>query len=135
MGGTKCSDYLGLKHYKKAKKEKTLQPFSCHFQILLAISEIQLTLPYVLYVLYDLDLNNQKILCLPSIYQFERTGTNLNHPTVHSKLWSFSIIPHCLDLDLNGLLTRRNFWHIPGMLGNYTIPKWKEFLKTCHYAY
>ena len=26
--------------------------FSCHFQILLAISEIQLTLPYVLYVLY-----------------------------------------------------------------------------------
>ena len=29
-----------------------------------------------------LDLNNQKILCLPSIYEFERTGTNLNHPTV-----------------------------------------------------
>ena len=28
----------------------------------------------------DLDLNNQKILCLPSIYEFERTGTNLNHP-------------------------------------------------------
>ena len=26
------------------------------------------------------DLNNQKILCLPSIYQFERTGTNLDHP-------------------------------------------------------
>ena len=26
--------------------------FLCHFQILLAISEIQLTLPYVLYVLY-----------------------------------------------------------------------------------
>ena len=26
--------------------------FSCHFQILLAISEIQLTSPYVLYVLY-----------------------------------------------------------------------------------
>ena len=25
---------------------------SCHFQILLAISEIKLTLPYVLYVLY-----------------------------------------------------------------------------------
>jgi hypothetical protein len=27
-----------------------------------------------------LDLNNQKILWLPSIYEFERTGTNLNHP-------------------------------------------------------
>ena len=26
-----------------------------------------------------LDLNIQKILCLPSIYQFERTETNLNH--------------------------------------------------------
>ena len=37
---------------------------------------------------------------------------------------------HCLDLVLNGLLTRRNFGHIPGMLGNYTIPKWKEFLKS-----
>ena len=29
-----------------------------------------------------LDLNNQKKLCLPSIYQFERTETNLDHPTV-----------------------------------------------------
>ena len=37
---------------------------------------------------------------------------------------------HCLDLVLNGLLTRSNFWCIPGMLGNYTIPKWKEFLKS-----
>ena len=37
---------------------------------------------------------------------------------------------HYLDLVLNGLLTRRNFWCIPGMLGNYTIPKWKEFLKS-----
>ena len=27
-----------------------------------------------------LDLNNQKILCLTSVYQFERTGTNLNNP-------------------------------------------------------
>ena len=30
---------------------------------------------------------------------------------------------HSLDLDLNGLLTRRNFGCIPGMLGTYTIPK------------
>ena len=30
---------------------------------------------------------------------------------------------HCLGLDLNGLLTRRNFGCIPGMLGTYTIPK------------
>ena len=37
---------------------------------------------------------------------------------------------HCLDLDMNGLLTRRNFWHILGMLGHYAIPKWKEFLKS-----
>ena len=27
MAGTKFSDYLGLKHYKKAKKIKTFQPF------------------------------------------------------------------------------------------------------------
>ena len=38
-------------------------------------------------------------------------------------------ITHCLGLDLNDLFTRRNFWSIPGMLENYTIPKWKEFLK------
>ena len=37
---------------------------------------------------------------------------------------------HCLDLDLNGLLTRHNFWCIPGMLGSYMIPKWKEFFKS-----
>ena len=30
----------------------------------------------------DLDLKNQKILWLPSIFQFERTGTNLNHPSL-----------------------------------------------------
>ena len=41
------------------------------------------------------------------------------------------VLTHCLDLDLNGLLTRHNFWRISGMLGNYTIPKWKEFLKSC----
>jgi hypothetical protein len=28
-----------------------------------------------------LDLNNQKKLWLPSIFQFERTVHNLNHPT------------------------------------------------------
>ena len=33
------------------------------------------------------------------------------------------LFSHCLDLDLNGLSTRRIFWRIPGMLGNYTIPK------------
>ena len=27
-----------------------------------------------------LDLNNQKILCLTSIFQFDRTVHNLNHP-------------------------------------------------------
>ena len=37
---------------------------------------------------------------------------------------------HCLDLYLNGLLTGCNFWCIPGLLGNYTIPKCKEFLKS-----
>ena len=29
-----------------------------------------------------LDLNNQKILCLPSICQFERIVTDLNHPNL-----------------------------------------------------
>ena len=50
------------------------------------------------------------------------TKMNLSGPNCDS----FS---HCLDLDLNNLLTRRKFWRIPGMLGNYAIPKWKEFLK------
>ena len=50
-------------------------------------------------------------------------------------IWSIvcfctSLQSHCLDLHLNGLLTRHNFWRIPGMLGNYTIPKWKEFFKS-----
>ena len=33
------------------------------------------------------------------------------------------VYSHCFYLDLNGLLTRRNFGCIPGMLGTYTIPK------------
>ena len=39
---------------------------------------------YFLLFYNALDLNNQKILCLPSIYQFERTGTNLDHPKLHT---------------------------------------------------
>ena len=31
-----------------------------------------------------LDLNNQKNLFLPSIFQFERTVHNLNHPIIHT---------------------------------------------------
>ena len=42
---------------------------------------------------------------------------------------SHGALSHGLDLVLNGLLTRRNFWSIPGMLENYTIPKWKEFFE------
>ena len=34
-----------------------------------------------------LDLNNQKMLCLSSIYQFERTGTNLDHPRECLRGW------------------------------------------------
>ena len=30
-----------------------------------------------------LDLNNQKILCLPSFFQFERTEHNVSHPNEH----------------------------------------------------
>ena len=37
---------------------------------------------------------------------------------------------HWLNLVLNGLLTRHNFWCISGLPGNYTIPKWEEFLKS-----
>jgi hypothetical protein len=58
-----------------------------------------------------LDLINQKILWLPSIYEFERTGTNLNHPTVLGKFYTSLIdfakktmLPamkqtKCIDLD------------------------------------
>ena len=35
---------------------------------------------YFLLFYNALDLDNQKMLCLPSIYEFERTGTTLNHP-------------------------------------------------------
>ena len=36
---------------------------------------------FIFFAFYNaLDLNNQKILCLPSIFQFERTVHNLNHP-------------------------------------------------------
>ena len=33
--------------------------------------------------------NNQKILCLPSIFQFERTVHNLDHPNVHYEEFCF----------------------------------------------
>ena len=67
MAGTKFSDYLGLKYCKKVKNKTKI-----HFNYL------------GYFCIFDnvLDLNNQNILCLPSIFQFERTGTNLNHPNI-----------------------------------------------------
>ena len=47
-----------------------------------------------------------------------------------TRIFLYLLFAHCLDLDLNSLLTWRNFWCIPGMLEHYTIPKWKEFLKS-----
>ena len=35
----------------------------------------------------DLDLYNQKILWLPSIFQFERTVHNLDHPSMYVWIW------------------------------------------------
>ena len=36
---------------------------------------------FIFLLFYDaLDLNNRRILRLPSIFQFDRTGTNLNYP-------------------------------------------------------
>ena len=66
-----------------------------------------------------LDLNNQKILWLPSIYQFERTGINLNHPTQHysksmwthnwnEELWVCTEI-ECLHIPIS-LLWCLNIW-------------------------
>ena len=58
-------------------------------------------------------------------FSWETLGSlRQNFPVLQSKG------THCLDLVLNGLFTRHNFWCISGMLGNYTIPKWKEFLKS-----
>ena len=50
-----------------------------------------------------LDLNNQKILWLPSIYQFERTATNLNHPIcTRYHLRIFQQLPHQIAAYLSG---------------------------------
>ena len=38
---------------------------------------------YFLLFYNALDLNNLKILCLPSILLFERTVHKMNHPTIH----------------------------------------------------
>ena len=46
----------------------------------------------------DLDLHNQKMLCLPSIYQFERTGTNLNHPRLHPVNPRKHL--HCIEINI-----------------------------------
>ena len=64
-------------------------------------------------------MNEQK---MSTLLRIRPSPTEIFNPTLHG--------PHCLDLDLNGHLTRRNFWHIPGMLENYTIPPKKEFLKS-----
>ena len=75
MAGTKFSDYLGLNHYKKAKKIKHFIHLALAYQ------------PQSIFLYNALDLNNQKILWLPSIFQFERKvgfWTTLMSPTLLS---------------------------------------------------
>ena len=53
----------------------------------------------------DLGLNNQKILCLPSIYQFERTGTNLDHPSYFKGYsWIISSFIYTYEVFSGGLV-------------------------------
>jgi hypothetical protein len=44
-----------------------------------------------------LELNNQEILCLPSIYQFDRTATDLSHPTLVPDFLSFFSLKYSFD--------------------------------------
>ena len=68
------------------------------------------------------------VICTTFRFDFHVGWKNQNkHSTLN---WTLPNYTHCLDLDLNGLLTRCNFWGIPGMLEHYTIQKWKEFLKS-----
>ena len=73
-----------------------------------------------------------KSLFFQSAFFFSKFSFLLHSHDSQLKLsWDFDDYPsHCLDQDLNDHLTRRNFWWVPGMLETYTIPKWKEFLKS-----
>ena len=79
MAGTKFSDYLGLKHYKNAKKLKHFnhlglaqrpQSFSLYQRDSIHTFLVGSLNSLLFY--NALDLSNQKILCLPSIFQFDR---------------------------------------------------------------
>ena len=61
------------------------------------------------------DMLNEKNLCLPSIYEFERTVHNLNHPNLHIGPEGYWKKPHLLltrkhdFLCFNNLLTQLLF--------------------------
>ena len=102
-----------------------------------------------------LDLNNQKILCLPSIYQFERTGTNLNHPkgdrSYMEEVGKLIKINHCLNMTSPSYLAMRpnsrtisnskvgspvtNRQRRNIQLSNHhkTTTKWGEGVKNCQF--
>ena len=85
--------------------------------------------PYCEIHCHDLDFT-KKLIHFSSLHKDAFWRDLIRWHIFSNRLILRSAHSHCLDLVMNGLLTRRNFWHISGMLENYTIPKWKEFLKS-----
>ena len=54
-----------------------------------------------------IDKVSERMRCEESTKMF--TFAYLSHKSFHPFIFETVVIPHCLDLDLNGLLTSRNF--------------------------
>ena len=77
----------------------------------------------------DLDLNNQKILWLPSIYQFERTGTNLDHPSAHGQIMfnKFNYSHYLIFSYLHSLSSQVTCFPPSLLLSSWKIPPLSTF--------
>ena len=100
----------------------------------------------------EMHVKKVKALCtITFIFRFKKVPPpslpNSNSKTNHKNIfraffthwWSKkkskpSEFSHCWDVNLNDQKTSHLYWCIPGMLGTYTIPKKKEFLKRHHCA-
>ena len=120
---------LTFKKSKQTEKLKVITFFSvAHFGLLLPKTRLILApvWPFLKNFWFRFRLLKDNSMMMINSTDF---ASNLQK---NRKMWTISYLlrSHCLGLDLNGLLTRRNFWSIPAMLENYSIPKWKEFFKS-----
>ena len=96
-----------------------------NFYCIMELDFCNLSFPSSLYVLFD-NVHTSKCYFIMTTMLKLSCDSNFLVFDLLLHFWAKNSMSHCLDMDLNGLLTRRNFWSIE-IENSEKLPKWHFF--------